>query len=126
MSLANYLKSEVGNVIIDNAGVKYINDTFFVTSSTYKTADQWGTAEATVANYTVLAKTPSGDKETFNITVLADKFAVSHTVFGRVNFGTELLDVQCTVTSGIVKVKLIGKTPEKASVSIAKSYVGPL
>lgn len=123
--MAQLIKQEFDNVILQSAALKYSNDPVIV-KTTPKTVDVFNIFESTVATYTILAKTPSGQKETFNVTVLADKTVANWTVYGRVSIGTSgapLIDVDVTTSGPNVKLNLTTLIGPKSTVTVTRTYL---
>jgi hypothetical protein len=86
-------------------------------------------ADVSSANYIVLAETASGLKETLQINVIAgiseDRLSYQGrvAVYGRVNFGTPLLDINCVVDASKCSVQATPSVGEDVLVKIFPTYM---
>lgn len=86
-------------------------------------------SDVSSASYLILAETASGLKETLQVNVIAgisaDRLSYQGrvAVYGRVNFGTQLLDINCVVDSSKCSVQATPSVTEDVQVKIFPMYM---
>jgi hypothetical protein len=86
-------------------------------------------SDVSSASYLILAETASGLKETLQVNVIAgisqDRLSYQGrvAVYGRVNFGTQLLDINAVVDASKCSVQATPSVAENVLVKIFPTYM---
>lgn len=120
MSIDQFVTATRKGIRFSNRGLSFQSGGINITA-TPSEVDNFNPQLISAAHYTVLSETKSGQKETVNINLVASSAAVYFTVFGRINFGTDLVSVTAEIEQGLVSLKL-STTESNVKVSLIKQY----
>lgn len=121
MSIEQFITTTRKAIRFSNKGLSFQSGGILI-SSTPTEVDSFDPSLISAVHYTVLAETKSGQRETVNINVVASNLDVYFTVFGRINFGTDLVLVTADINQGLVSLKL-STTQANVRVSMIKKYL---
>lgn len=92
------------SIKITNGGHSYKMTPFSITGLATIKLDEFRHASISAVTYKIMAETKSGEKEIFDVHVLADKDNASVLEYGNVNLGTKLVNITVEVNQSKVTV----------------------
>lgn len=126
MWLNLFLKRALGAIVFKDVGIRFSFTPVTVTNEKFYTATSFSVVDSSVAEFTLHATSKTGQKETLNLKVLADKTNIRFNVYGRLNFGTDLMIVDVERSNTTIKILVKSTTSDRLKVVAASTYVDTL
>jgi len=125
----NALEQTANSLRFKSVGIRVQKNAVRLLDTVPVELDTFFHADVSSANYVVLAETASGLKESLQVNVIAGisadrlSYQGSVAVYGRVNFGTQLLNIDCVVDSSKCSVQATPSVAEDVLVKIFPIYM---
>lgn len=129
MGIDNALEQTANSLRFKGVGIRVQKNAVRLLDTVPVELDTFFHADVSSANYLILAETNTGEKETLQVNVIAGispdrlSYQAKLAVYGRVNFGTDLIQVEAIVDSSRVTVRANPLVAATVQVKIFPTYM---
>lgn len=129
MGIDNALERTANSLRFKSVGIRVQKNAVRLLDTGPVELDTFFHAEVSSANYLILAESNTGEKETLQVNVVAGisadrlTYQAKLAVYGRVNFGTDLVEIEATVDSSRVILRASPLVAATVQVKIFPTYM---
>lgn len=129
MGIDNALEQTANSLRFKSVGIRVQKNAVRLLDTVPVELDTFFHADVSSANYLILAESNTGEKETLQVNVVAGispdrlSYQAKLAVYGRVNFGTDLIQVEAIVDSSRVTVRANPLVAATVQVKIFPTYM---
>jgi len=129
VGIDNALERTANSLRFKSVGIRVQKNAIRLLDTVPVELDTFFHADVSSANYLILAESDTGEKETLQVNVVAGispdrlSYQAKLAIYGRVNFGTDLIQVEAVVDSSRVTVRANPLVAATVQVKIFPTYM---